>query len=82
MLNLMMCRSLSKAVDHRTPRMSSDQGESWGGEIHLRDDAGDWDLGYPATVQREDGRLVTVYYFNDAPEEPRYIAATIWDPGP
>jgi hypothetical protein len=32
-------------------------------------------------VQRADGKVVTVYYWNDNPQETRYIAATIWDPG-
>jgi len=41
---------------------------------------GCWDLGYPRTVQRPDGKLVTMYYFNDDPQRERYIAATIWDP--
>jgi hypothetical protein len=40
-----------------------------------------WDLGYPRTVQRSDGKIVTVYYFNEAANKERYIAATIWDPG-
>lgn len=60
-------------------RISEDGGATWGDEIMLRGDAGCWDLGYPATVQRSDGKLVTVYYYNDAPEGERYIAATIWD---
>jgi BNR repeat-like domain len=59
-------------------KISRDQGQSWGPEIVLRDDAGTWDLGYPRTVQRKDGKLVTVYYFNDHKDEERYIAATIW----
>jgi hypothetical protein len=52
---------------------------TWGPELMLRDDAGTWDLGYPRTVQRADGKIVTVYYFNDAKDRERYIAATIWD---
>gem|GEM_PF-4111678 len=40
-----------------------------------------WDLGYPRTVQRPDGKIVTMYYFNDASSKERYIAATIWRPG-
>jgi photosystem II stability/assembly factor-like uncharacterized protein len=63
-------------------RISRDGGETWGDERVLRDDGGCWDLGYPRTVQRADGKLVTIYYFNDAPDAERYIAATIWDPGP
>jgi hypothetical protein len=32
------------------------------------------------TVQRDDGMLVTVYYFNYGLDDERFIAATIWDP--
>ena len=62
-------------------RLSNDNGETWGEEINLRSDGGWWDLGYPRTVQCPDGKIVTVYYFNDAKDQERYIAATIWDPG-
>ena len=61
-------------------RLSSDQGKTWGDEIILRKDAAVWDLGYPRTVQRPDGKIVTVYYYNDNAEQERYIGATIWDP--
>ena len=62
-------------------RISNDQGLTWGPEIMLRADGGTWDLGYTRTVQRADGKIVTVYYFNDKPDTERYIAATIWDAG-
>ena len=61
-------------------RLSDDNGQTWGDELVLRTDGRTWDLGYPRTVQRLDGRLVTVYYFNDHQQKERYIAATIWDP--
>jgi hypothetical protein len=62
-------------------RCSSDGGASWGAaERVLRADAGDHDIGYPRTVQRADGRLVTVYYYDDSSDGERYIAATIWEP--
>jgi hypothetical protein len=61
---------------------SSDEGMNWSNEIVLRDDGQSWDLGYPRTVQRADGKCVTAYYFNDKSGKERYIAATIWDPGP
>ncbi len=61
-------------------RISGDQGRTWGQEIMLRDDGGTWDLGYPRTVERADGKIVTTYYFNDKKDGERYIAATIWDP--
>jgi len=62
-------------------RLSRDNGQTWGNEIVLRDDGGCWDLGYPRTVQRADGKIVTVYYFNNAADQERYIGATTWDPG-
>lgn len=63
-------------------RLSSDRGASWGAEIVLRNDGGCWDLGYPRSVQRPDGKVVTAYYYNDRPDRERYVAATVWDPGP
>lgn len=59
-------------------RLSSDGGRTWDDEIVLRDDGGGRDVGYPRTIQRRDGKLVTVYYFHDSPQGDRYIAATIW----
>jgi hypothetical protein len=61
-------------------RLSSDGGKTWGDVIHLRDDGGCSDLGYPRTVQRTDGTIVTTYYFNEHPDTERYIAATLWKP--
>ena len=60
-------------------RVSDDAGEHWGEEIILRSDAATWDLGYTRTVQRPDGRMLTVYYYNDAPDKERFIGSTIWD---
>ena len=62
-------------------RISEDGGRSWGPEIILRDGGGNHDLGYTRTVQRADGKAVTIYYFWDEETGPeRHIAATIWDP--
>ena len=60
-------------------RLSSDGGKTWGDEITLRDDGAGRDIGYPQTVQREDGQIVTIYYFQDHEQPERYIAATIWE---
>ncbi|HPT27787.1 MAG TPA: sialidase family protein [Bryobacteraceae bacterium] len=62
-------------------RLSNDSGATWSDEIILRKDAGNWDLGYPRSVQRPDGKIVTIYYYNDSKDSDRYIGATIWDPG-
>jgi hypothetical protein len=62
-------------------RISKDGGRTWGAEIILRAGGGNHDLGYTRTVQRPDGKAVTVYYFwNEATGPERHIAATIWDP--
>ena len=61
-------------------RLSMDGGRTWEPELVLRDDGGGTDVGYPRTVQRSDGKIVTVYYIHDEPNSDRYIAATIWDP--
>jgi hypothetical protein len=53
---------------------------AWGEELWLRTGAGNHDLGYPRTVQRPDGKIVTAYYYNDKADGERYIAATIWQP--
>ena len=61
-------------------RVSRDEGKTWSDDIILRSDAADWDLGYTRTVQRPDGKLVTVYYYNDSTSSERYLGATIWSP--
>jgi hypothetical protein len=61
-------------------RISGDQGKTWTDDIVLRSDASDWDLGYTRSVQRPDGKIVTVYYYNDATAPERFIGGTIWKP--
>lgn len=61
-------------------RISTDNGHSWGNEIFLRQDGLSWDIGYPRTVVRPDGKLVTVYYHATQEHPQQFIAATIWDP--
>jgi len=61
-------------------RLSPDGGRTWGRERTIRGNGGGRDLGYPRSVQRTDGQIVTIYYFHDTPQGDRYIAATIWAP--
>jgi BNR repeat-like domain len=62
-------------------KLSNDGGRTWTEELVLRDDGAGRDIGYPRSVQRPDGKIVTIYYFWDAKTGPeRYIAATIWEP--
>jgi len=61
-------------------RISRDNGTTWGRELVLRDDGATWDLGYSRSMQRGDGKVVTVYYYTTAAHPEQHIAATIWDP--
>ena len=62
-------------------KLSDDGGKTWGPELVLREDGVTTDMGYPRTVQRADGKVVTTYYFADGKRGPeRFIAATIWTP--
>jgi hypothetical protein len=61
-------------------RISTDKGKTWSDDVVLRADAASWDLGYPRSVQRPDGKIVTAYYYNDPSAGERYIGATIWEP--
>lgn len=61
-------------------KISQDNGFTWGSEIIIRDDAIAWDIGYPRSVQREDGKIVTIYYIATDSIPQQHIAATIWQP--
>ena len=60
--------------------ISRDEGRTWGKDVFLRNDGGSEDIGYPCSVQRPDGMVLTVYYYNTDIDEERFIGATIWDP--
>jgi hypothetical protein len=62
-------------------KLSKDDGKTWSEPIVLRNDGGSRDIGYPRSVLRPDGKIVSVYYFSDNKSTIRHIAATIWDPG-
>ena len=71
--------------------VSKDNGTTWGANrMMLAWDGDHMDLGYPVTVQRKDGKLVTAYYIvygqknrgvmeGPSPDE-AYIKGVIWDP--
>lgn len=66
-------------------RISDNNGQTWSHEIPVRTgDGANADIGYPRMVEREDGKLVIIYYWNHAAQEGaapyRYIAASIVDP--
>ena len=69
--------------------LSHDNGKTWNieNEIVLRMDGGtpqgqprkvgDTDLGYPTSIQRDDGSIFTVYYMNTAGSN-CFVAVTFW----
>lgn len=62
-------------------KLSVDGGHTWGDSLILRSDGANRDIGYPRMVQRPDGKVVVIYYFNDLETGPeRYIAASIFSP--
>ena len=62
-------------------RISRDEGKTWGDVITLRGGAVTWEVGYTRSVQRGDGKIVTIYYFNDGAHNERFIEAAIWAAG-
>ena len=59
-------------------QISDDDGRTWGDEIILRSDGGNFDLGYTRNVLLPGGEIFTAYYFNDDPHKERRIEGTIW----
>ena len=57
----------------------SEDGITWdtAGEIVLRDDGLDRDMGYPSSQQLDDGSILTVYYWH-GDDQIRYIECTKW----
>lgn len=60
-------------------QVSKDRGRSWSEPDTVRDGGGCHDLGYSRSFVRSDGRVCSVYYWNDSPDSERYIAATVWE---
>ena len=58
--------------------LSYDDGRTWEQDIVLRDDGPDGDLGYPASVELEDGSIFTVYYQKYTAGEPTSLLWTRW----
>lgn len=61
-------------------RFSEDEGETWSEPYRVADFTGDG--GYPSSVQREDGQVVTAYYASQVEGHERYhMGVVIWEPG-
>lgn len=58
--------------------LSENEGDTWSKEIVLRNDGPDRDVGYPSTIQFNDGKLLTVYYWH-GPDGIRHLQRTSWE---
>lgn len=66
-------------------KYSEDGGVTWLEEFIIRDNFKDvtnstWDFGYPRLVQRNDGKLVAIYYWASSENLQQHIAVSIWSP--
>lgn len=63
-------------------RLSSDEGKTWSEPLRLADTLAT-DCGYPSSVQRPDGSLITAYYASGVAQHHRYhMGVVIWNPPP
>lgn len=64
-------------------RLSPDEGRTWGEPLTLAGDLLTGDCGYPSSVQRPDGTVVTAYYASGVPSHQRYhMGVLLWQPAP
>lgn len=60
-------------------KFSGDEGRTWGAPVRLARSL-EQDCGYPSSVQRADGKIVTVYYAKRVENHDRYhMGAVIWE---
>ena len=58
--------------------LSGDGGNTWQKDLILWETKVSGDLGYPATVERDDGTLLTVFYARDTGDGPAVIKQICW----
>ena len=62
-------------------QISKDEGLSWSNPYIIRNDGGNWDLGYVASTLNANNDIVSTYYYNLNPtKDTRWIGATVWHP--
>jgi hypothetical protein len=60
-------------------KITGDEGKTWGEPIRIAETL-ESDCGYPSTVQRADGKLVTAWYSKTSENHQRYhMGVAIWD---
>ncbi|TWT58739.1 BNR/Asp-box repeat protein [Thalassoglobus neptunius] len=59
-------------------RISDDNGKSWSEPMTISDDGASGDLGYPSTVELEDGSFLTVWYEKPADQSKAVLRMARW----
>ena len=59
-------------------RRSTDDGQSWSEPLVIADDGAGYDLGYPSTVELDDGTLLTVWYEKLAERQHAVLRQARW----
>ncbi len=60
-------------------KLSADEGKTWSAPLRLADTLSG-DCGYPSSIQRADGKIVTAYYSKTSVNHERYhMAVAIWE---
>lgn len=60
-------------------KFSSDAGQTWSEALRIAS-SNSGDCGYPSSVQRADGKIVTAFYSKSSPDHTRYhMGVAIWD---
>ena len=88
LLNLPDGRLLCVYGDRHNSRLSGkyskDGGKTWGEEFIIRDNFDDgtsyWDFGYPVILQRDDGTLLSIYYWASGQNQQQHIAVSMFEP--
>ena len=75
----LLCSYVRRDTLHEMVTVSDDQGRTWDvpNEIFISKGV-DKDMGYPSTVENDDGTLLTVYYQKENAGEPPCLMATKW----
>ena len=76
---LLMTYGHRRAPFGNQARVSEDNGESWSKAIIVSDDGVGSDLGYPSTVELDDGSLVTVWYERMADSPYAVLRQAVWN---
>lgn len=70
---LLMSYGHRRAPYGNQARVSADHGQTWSEPLRISEDGAGGDLGYPSTVQRNDGSLLTVWYEKTRENAPRAV---------